>query len=69
MTTTMEIMISIMAGCVFMTSIYAGLLYHRFKDLTNGRVRLRAEPRYFKIVLRENDIPRECANDTGIREQ
>lgn len=67
-------LLSIIAGCMFLTSIYAGMIYYRFKDLTEGKTKLVMEPRYFKIVLREGDIakdytPMETATyDTGIRE-
>jgi len=62
-------LLSIIAGCMLLTSIYAGMIYYRFKDLTEGKTKLVLEPRFFKIVIRENEITRERVDDTGIREQ
>lgn len=67
--------ISVIAGCMFLTSLYVGMIYYRIKDITTGKTKLVMEPRYFKIVLREGDIhkdytPMETATyDTGVRER
>lgn len=62
-------LLSIIAGCMLLTSFYAGMIYYRFKDLTEGKTKLVLTPRFFKIVIRENEITRERVDDTGIREQ
>ena len=69
MSDSVGFLLSIIAGCMFLTSIYAGMIYYRFKDLTEGKAKLVLEPRFFKIVIRENEITRERVDDTGIREQ
>lgn len=69
MSTSDGFLLSIIAGCMFLTSIYAGLIYYRLKDLMEGRTKLVLKPRLFKIVIRENEITRERVDDTGIREQ
>ena len=69
MSDSVGFLLSIIAGCMFLTSIYAGMIYYRFKDLTEGKTKLVLDPRFFKIVIRENEITRERVDDTGIREQ
>ena len=69
MSDSVGFLLSIIAGCMFLTSIYAGMIYYRFKDLTEGKTKLVLDPRFFKIVIRENEITRERVDDTSIREQ
>ena len=69
MSTSDGFLLSIIAGCMFLASIYVGLIYYRLKDLMEGRTKLVLKPRLFKIVIRENEITRERVDDTGIREQ
>ena len=69
MSDSVGFLLSIIAGCMFLTSIYAGMIYYRLKDLMEGKTKLVLKPRLFKIVIRENEITRERVDDTGIREQ
>ena len=69
MSDSVGFLLSIIAGCMFLASIYAGMIYYRFKDLTEGKTKLVLDPRFFKIVIRENEITRERVDDTSIREQ